>query len=395
MKIKNISELGDDLLNRVVLLRVDFNIPVIGGKISDYTRITSSLRSINYLKERGAKIVLISHFGRPAGKTDPALSLAFLVPELTRILKHNVKFSYHHVGHEPKKIIESMKAGDILLLENIRFNKNEEINNKKFAADLASLGDIYINEAFSCSHRAHASIVGIPSYLPSYAGFLFFDEISNLNLVMNDDKKSSIAIIGGKKISTKLDVLGNLSQKVSKLAIVGAMVNTFLKAKGCNIGDSFYEDDLLIKAKNILSNSKAEIILPKDFVCTNSEDKIDWKLETIENLKAGDKIFDIGAESVFSICQAIDTSDVVLWNGPLGVFEDIRFSFATNAIARFISSKTQSGSLKSIAGGGDTVSAINNANLTNYFSYISTAGGAFLEWLEGKKLIGLYALSRE
>ncbi|MDJ1305552.1 MAG: phosphoglycerate kinase [Candidatus Midichloria sp.] len=393
MIIKSIAELEGKLVDKTVIVRVDFNIPVIEGKISDYTRIMSSLQTINYLQEQGAKIVLVTHFGRPEGKTDPALSLAFLVSELTKILKRDVKFSYQHTGHEPKQIIESMKADDILLLENIRFNKNEELNNKKFALDLASLGDVYVNEAFSCSHRPHASIVGIAAHLPSYAGFLFLNEVKNLTLVVEDVNKQSLAIIGGKKVSTKLHILANLSQKMNKLAIVGAMANTFLKAKGYSIGESFYENELLEEAKNILEKSKAEILLPDDFICVSNT--VSWKLKNLSSIQADDKIFDIGPNSAFLICQAIYNSEVVVWNGPLGVFEDKRFAFATDTIARFIGARTQTGAIKSIAGGGDTVSAINNSHLTEYFSYISTAGGAFIELLEGKKLPGLCVLLNE
>ncbi|WHQ46582.1 MAG: phosphoglycerate kinase [Candidatus Midichloria sp.] len=395
MIIKSITELEGKLEDKTVIVRVDFNIPVIEGKISDYTRIMSSLQSINYLQEQGAKIVLITHFGRPEGKTDPALSLAFLVPELTKILKRDVKFSYQHTGHEPKQIIESMKVGDILLLENIRFNKNEELNNKKFALDLAALGDFYINEAFSCSHRPHASIIGITAHLPSYAGFLFLNEVKNLTLILDDVKKQSLAIIGGKKVSTKLHILANLSQKMNKLAIVGAMANTFLKAKGYQVWKSFYENELLKEAKNILEKSKAEIILPDDFICISNKDTINWKLKNLSNIQQDDKIFDIGPNSAFLICQAIYNSEVVVWNGPLGVFEDKRFAFATDTIARFIGARTQAGAIKSIAGGGDTVSAINNSHSAEYFSYISTAGGAFIELLEGKNLPGLCLLIDE
>ena len=392
MTIKSITELEGKLANKIVLVRVDFNIPVIEGKISDYTRINNSLKTINYLQDQGAKIVLITHFGRPEGKTNPTLSLAFLVAELIKILNRDVKFSYHHTGHEPKKIIESMKPGDILLLENIRFNKNEELNNKKFSADLAALGDFYVNEAFSCSHRNHTSIVGIAAHLPSYAGFLFLNEIQNLKLVLEDRKKQSLAIIGGKKVSTKLHILKHLSQHMHKITIVGAMANTFLKAQGYNIGASFYEETLLKEAQAILHNSKAKIILPQDFICTINQ--TNWKLKRLDTFTNEDRIFDVGPSSAFEICQAINDCGIVLWNGPLGVFEDERYAVSTNTIARFISAKTIAGDIKSIAGGGDTVSAITNNNLYEYFSYISTAGGAFLEWLEGKILPGVHALEK-
>ena len=394
MNIKSITELENKLASKTVLVRVDFNIPVIEGKISDYTRINSSLSTIHYLQAQGAKIVLITHFGRPEGKTDAALSLAFLVVELTKILKRDVKFSYHHTGHEPKKIIESMKPGDILLLENIRFNKNEELNNKKFSAELAALGDFYVNEAFSCSHRAHASIVGITAHLPAYAGFLFLNEIQNLQSALADHKKRSLAIIGGKKVSTKLHILNHLSQNMHTIAIVGAMANTFLKAQDYNIGTSFYEETLIGKTKTILNNSKAKIILPHDFICATNQQQASWKLKRLDSIINEDKILDVGPDSAFKICQAINNCEIVLWNGPLGVFEDEKYAVATNTIARFISSKTMAKDIRSIAGGGDTVSAITNSNLSEYFSYISTAGGAFLELLEGKKLPGLCALEK-
>jgi phosphoglycerate kinase len=392
MIIRKISNLEDDLTNKVALVRVDYNVPIIEGKISDYSRINSSLESIQYLIDRNAKIVLITHFGRPDRKVCPALSLAFLVPELTRILKKPVKFSYNHVGHEPKKIIEQMSSGDILLLENIRFNESEEDNNDKFAAEIASLGDFYINEAFSCSHRPHASIVSVPKYIPGYAGFSFLKEIDNLGPIVKNNAKDTVGIIGGAKVSTKLKLLKNLGQKLNKLVIAGAMANTFLEANGVKVGSSFFEEDLVETAKKIAAQSNSEIILPCDFVCINVHNKDIIQIKSLNELNGDDKIMDIGPLSIFNICNAISNSQNLIWNGPVGVFEDPRFAVGTDSLARFIGAMTHSGKIKSVAGGGDTISAINNTGMLNKFTYISTAGGAFLELLEGNSLPGIQAL---
>lgn len=390
-----LSEIDKSIIKgKTVLLRVDFNVPVTDGKISDYSRIELVIPTIKYLLSINASVVLISHFGRPDGKSVPALSLKFLVPELTRLLSTEVKFMDWR-GNVTPSLVTSLRKSKILLLENIRFHEGELSNNSKFAKNIAALGEIYINDAFSCSHRAHASISAITEFLPSYAGFLLEQEVKNLNTFSNNSMTPNVAIIGGKKISTKLAILQNLSHKMDCLVISGAMANTFLKAQGYEIGTSFYEPELVESASKILADSKSEIVLPIDFISPNGTQSNKIKFLDLHNVGKKDNLLDIGPLSCVKICSVLAKAKNVVWNGPLGMFEDKRFALGTNFVAHYLAAATSKGSLTSIVGGGDTLSAIADSCVKDQFTYVSSAGGAFLEWLEGSELPGIIALKNK
>ncbi len=371
-----------DYSGKRVFLRVDLNVPVSNGIILDYTRIDKIIPTIKYLLKQDTKIIIASHFGRPKGTFDPKYSLEFLVDILSEKTGQEVNFC-PNISKTPNK--------QIILLENLRFHPGETKNDPEFAKQLASLADFYVNDAFSCSHRAHASIAGIAEFLPSAAGLLLAQEIENLNLYLAHPAKPMMAIIGGSKVSTKLDLLMELVNKVDYLAIGGAMANTFLKAKGYEIGNSFYEPDLIAKAQEIM-NQNCEIILPIDVVIAKEIlEHAETKTVSIEKMPKDEMILDLGPKSVAQIKSILQICKTVILNGPVGVFECAPFAKGTIAIAQEVASLSQKG-LISIAGGGDIVAAISQAGLFEDFTYISTAGGAFLEWLEGKKLPGLTIL---
>lgn len=384
------SFIGLDLKGKRVLLRADLNVPAKNGIIEDTTRITRLIPTIRKLVEMEAKIILISHFDRPEGKKVPSMSLAFMPQELTKIYGVNVSFSDETVGSFVLSKTKNLPNGEILLLENLRFDPREESNDFNFAQELAKLGDIYINDAFACSHRAHASISAITSYLPSYAGLLFLEEITNLEKTLNGSEKPNVAIVGGKKVSTKFPILNNLSKKVDYLVIGGAMANTFVKAMGKEIGSSYYEPDLVDAAKKFLNETSCKIVIPTDFIVAKKESDsfINPQEKDMSQITTGDVILDIGSKTAASISTILEKSKCVMWNGPLGMYEDIRFAQGTNKVAQSISKLR----ITSVAGGGDIVAALEKANLAQKFTYISTAGGAFLEWLEGKELPGIQAL---
>lgn len=386
-----------DLHNKKVLLRVDLNVPVTDNKITDYSRITRIKPTIDALKQSHAKIILISHFGRPDGKKDPQYSLGFLADKLAEIYQTKVHFIEEILNLRAIEETNKLPAGEILIFENLRFYPEEEQNDERFSASLANLGDIYINEAFSCSHRQHASIVGITKFIPSYPGLLLLEEINSLEKVINKENKPITAIVGGKKVSTKFKVLKFLDSNVDFLVIAGAMANTFLKAQGYNIGVSLYEQDLVKDAKLFLEQAKSTIILPSDVVAANKAhngDFINPILRNISDLQPTDElcILDVGINSVKAITKAIDSSKIVLWNGPLGYFEDARFRVGSDQVAQFVATATKAGNLQSIAGGGDTLALLKSNGFLKDFSYVSTAGGAFLEWLENGDLPGVAAL---
>ena len=371
-----------DYSGKRIFLRVDLNVPVSNGIILDYTRIDKIIPTIKYLLKQNAKIIIASHFGRPKGEFDSKYSLEFLVDILSEKIGQEVSFC-SDISKTPDK--------RIILLENLRFHPGETKNDPEFAKQLAALADFYVNDAFSCSHRAHASIVGIAAFLPSAAGLLLTQEIENLNLYLSHPAKPMMAIIGGSKVSTKLDLLMELVNKVDYLAIGGAMANTFLKAKGYEIGNSFYEPDLITKAQEIMAQN-CEIILPIDVVIAKEiSENAETKIIPIEEMIKNQMILDLGPKSVAQIKSILQICKTVILNGPVGVFECTPFSKGTIAIAQEVASLSQKG-LISIAGGGDIVAAISQAGLFEEFTYISTAGGAFLEWLEGKKLPGLTIL---
>jgi phosphoglycerate kinase len=370
-------------VGKTVLLRADLNVPVKEDKVLDASRIKAILPTLDMLIKAEAKVVLISHFGRPSG-FEEALSLKIILDELKNFLGDKITFSQSKIGSsELLSEVKSISSGKILMLDNIRFYQGEESNDLQFAKDLASIADIYVNDAFSCSHRAHASITTIAKLLPSYAGLLLNKEVESLNQVLDKNLKPSVAIIGGSKVSTKLNVL-----------IGGAMANTFLAAKGEKIGKSLYEPDLVSTASDIIKTARAEIILPIDALTAIKHGD---GLENIAviNISAIDdsaSIFDIGPESIQLVASVIDRCKLLVWNGPVGMFEDRRFTAGTEMIARKVALNTSQGRLVSIAGGGDTISALENISLTARLTYVSYAGGAFLEWLEGGTLPGLAAL---
>jgi phosphoglycerate kinase len=383
-----------DLSGKVVLTRVDINVPVQDGRVTDDTRITRILPTIRDILAKGGKPVLIAHFDRPKGKVVPEMSLKVTLPALEAALGQPVGFAAEDFG----TAIAAMAPGEVLLLENIRFFPGEEKNDPGFAADLAGLGDIYCNDAFSAAHRAHASTEGLAHLLPACAGRLMEAELRALEAALGKPERPVVAVVGGAKVSTKLDLLSNLIEKVDRLVIGGGMANTFLAAQGLNVGTSLCEHDLADTARAIMDKAKAkgcEIILPEDVVVAERfAAGADHVTVAADAVPEGGMILDAGAATVARIITAFDTARTLIWNGPLGAFEIAPFDTATIAAARAAADLTAAGRLVSVAGGGDTVAALNHAGAADRFTYVSTAGGAFLEWMEGKTLPGVAALEQ-
>ena len=383
-----------DLNGKRVLLRVDFNVPINNGSITESSRIEKVLPTLKFLIKKNAKIIIISHIGRPNGKIISNLSLKPVAEKLSKLINKNIFFLHESVD---LKVIEKTKKisnGEILMLENLRFNKEEEQNEESFAKKLSKLGDIYVNEAFSCSHRAHASVSKITNYIKSFAGTELIKEINSINMLTSEAKKPVTCIIGGSKISTKIGILNNLIKKMETIIIVGAMANNFIKYKGFNIGKSVFEknkEDLIDGIINFAKSNNCKLITPQDVVVSKNI-KSQGKIKNLTQIDDEDMILDIGNKTIKIISDAIDDSKTVLWNGPAGYFEIKEFSQGSNKIAKKIVQNTKSKSLISIAGGGDTIAAINKFGCSDGFTYLSTAGGAFLELLEGKILPGIKAL---
>ena len=386
-----------DCNQKKIIVRVDLNVPVFEDKITDYSRIYSILPTIKKLIKNKNKVFLVAHFGRPKGGINKKYSIEFLCSELRKILNLN---TIHFLDSFEQKIIKTkifeMNLGEVCLLENIRFNSEEEKNDLNFSKSLASNFDIYINDAFSSSHRNHASITGITHYLPSYAGLSYSKEIENLDKFLENATKPNLAIIGGSKVSTKINVLENLVEIFNSIVIGGAMANTFLLSNGFNIGTSLVENDFINLSKEIQKKAKSKkckIILPIDAVCSkNLEYKENIQTFRIDNIPDDQMILDIGEQSTKLISDEILKSKSVLWNGPLGAFEYSPFDKSTIEVANIIKKLSTNNQVESIAGGGDTLAAIKKANANDAFNYLSTAGGAFLEWLEGNKSPGFIAL---
>jgi phosphoglycerate kinase len=382
-----------------VLVRCDLNVPMKNGEVSDATRIERSAATLAELSGKGARVIVLSHLGRPKGGIDPQFSLRALLGPLGAALGgRKIAFAEDCIG--PKAIVgaQALGNGDVLVLENLRFHAEEEANDPAFAAALASIGDIYVNDAFSCAHRAHASTEALARLLPSAAGRLMQAELDHLEAALEAPKRPVMAIVGGAKVSTKIDLLGNLVAKVDCLVIGGGMANTFLFAMGLEIGKSLAEREMADTARLILAKAKAgncRVILPLDaaaaveFKANAAFDMVD-----IENVHSNRMILDIGPKSVAAILAAMRECRTLLWNGPLGAFETPPFDRATTEVAQVAARLTKTGGLLSVAGGGDTVAALAHAGVEADFSYVSTAGGAFLEWLEGKELPGVAALKR-
>lgn len=381
-----------DLNGKRVLIRVDINVPMDAGRVTDTTRIDRIVPTVRDVLAAGGKPILMAHYGRPKGKTVPEMSLSHIVPALSDILGQPVTFIDGNYGDR----VAALSTGEIALLENLRFNPGEEANDAGFAARLASLGDVYVNDAFSAAHRAHASTEALAKLLPACAGRLMQAELSALEGALATPKRPVCAIVGGAKVSTKLDLLGNLVSKVNHLVIGGGMANTFLAAQGIDVGKSLCEHDLADTARNILAKAKAadcKIHLPTDIVVAREfKAGAAHEILPVDQCPADAMILDAGPDTVAALEKVFTESNTLIWNGPLGAFEIQPFNFATNAAARKAADLTRAGDLISVAGGGDTVAALNGADAAADFTYISTAGGAFLEWMEGKTLPGVAAL---
>ena len=386
-----------DIAGKRVLVRVDLNVPVTDGKVSDTTRIERVAPTIKELSEKGAKVILLAHFGRPKGEPVADQSLSLIAPSVEEVLDQRVAFAVDCIGEAATAAIAKMDNGDILLLENTRFHKGEEKNTPEFTAELAKNGDIYVNDAFSAAHRAHASTEGLAHYLPAYAGRTMQAELEALEKGLGNPSRPVVAIVGGAKVSTKIDLLQNLVKKVDALVIGGGMANTFLAAQGINVGKSLCEHDLADTARTILAEAEkagCAIVLPVDGVVAR-EFKANAANETVavSAIPADAMMLDVGPQSVEKVNGWIAKAATLVWNGPLGAFEIEPFDTATVSAAKHAAEQTQAGKLVSVAGGGDTVSALNHAGVADEFSYVSTAGGAFLEWMEGKPLPGVDILS--
>jgi phosphoglycerate kinase len=384
-----------DVNGKRVLLRVDLNVPMEQGRVTDTTRLDRIAPTIAEIADKGGKAILLAHFGRPKGP-DAKDSLKPVAAELAKVLGRPVAFADDCIGDVAQKAVAAMKNGDILCLENTRFHKEEEKNDPAFVAELAKLGDIWVNDAFSAAHRAHASTEGLGHKLPAYAGRTMQAELEALNKALEAPTKPVIAIIGGAKVSTKIDLLENLVSKVDALVIGGGMANTFLHAQGVNVGKSLAEKDLAATALRILDKAQAAncaIILPVDAtVAFHFAANAPSHAYGLDAIPADGMILDVGPQSVERVHSAIDDAATLVWNGPLGAFELTPFDRGTVVAAKHAAARTKAGKLVSVAGGGDTVAALNQAGVAGDFSYVSTAGGAFLEWMEGKPLPGVEVL---
>ncbi len=384
--------------NKNVIVRVDINVPMKNGKIEDDTRIRAVIPTLEYLAQQKAKVIVISHFGRPEGKVEPSMSIQPLVARVQELLGSiKVSFVDDCIGEKVKKAVEATNYGEVIMLENLRFYKQETKNDPEFSRELASLANLYVNDAFSCSHRAHASITGIAAILKSAAGFLMEAELDGLTNHLENAQKPMMAVVGGAKVSTKLDLLNSLSTKAQTIVVGGGMANTFLYALGKNVGKSLCEKELKDTALQIIETAKAngcEIVLPFDVVVAKKfEANAECKTVLVDDISEDDMILDIGSQSSDKVAQILENHKTLVWNGPLGAFEIKPFNIGTDSFAKTAAQLTQEGKLVSVSGGGDSVSALNAAGLSDKFTYISTAGGAFLEWLEGKDLPGVAALS--
>ena len=384
-----------DVKGKRVLMRVDLNVPYENGVVSDATRIERAAPSITELADKGAKVILLSHFGRPKGR-DASQSLKPVAAEVAHTIKRPIRFVDDCVGEKAEQAVAAMKPGDILCLENTRFYPGEEKNDPAFVAQLARLGDLFVNDAFSVSHRAHASTEGLSHLLPAYAGRTLQAELEAFEKVLDKPARPVVAIVGGAKISTKLDLLSNLLAKVDVLIIGGAMANTFLMAQGKQVGRSLVERDLLDTAQKIMDQAKAakrEIVLPVDAVVAEKfEANAPSRVVDVDHIGPADMMLDIGPRSVEQVISVLARAKTLVWNGPFGAFEMEPFDNGTVEVAEAAAELNDNGKLVTVAGGGDTVAALNVAGVVDRFTYVSTAGGAFLEWLEGKPLPGVEVL---
>jgi phosphoglycerate kinase len=394
MAFKTIDDM--DMDGKVVLVRVDLNVPVEGGVVTDTTRIDKIAPTVRDILAKGGKPVLMAHFGRPKGAPVPEMSLRIVVPALERALGRPVVFAEDCIGAPAKRAVAAMKAGDVVLLENTRFHPGEEENDAAMAAGLAALGQVYVNDAFSAAHRAHASTEGVAKLLPAAAGRLMEAELRALNAALGAPERPVVAVVGGAKVSTKLDLLGNLIGKVNHLVIGGGMANTFLFAQGIEVGKSLAEREMADTARDILEKARAggctihlpvDVVVAREFRAGAASEVVD-----VQACPADAMILDAGPATVAAVAKVFEVCRTLIWNGPLGAFEIAPFDAATNAAAAKAAELTVAGRMISVAGGGDTVAALNKAGVAGGFTFISTAGGAFLEWMEGKVLPGVAAL---
>ncbi|MGE6782549.1 phosphoglycerate kinase [Ensifer adhaerens] len=398
MTFKTLDDLTD-IAGKRVLVRVDLNVPVKDGVVTDATRIERVAPTIRELSEKGAKVILLAHFGRPKGEPVADMSLKTIATAVEDVLDQRVHFGADCVGDKATNAIAEMSDGDVLLLENTRFHKGEEKNEAEFVKALAANGDIYVNDAFSAAHRAHASTEGLAHHLPAHAGRTMQAELEALEKGLGQPKRPVVAIVGGAKVSTKIDLLQNLVTKVDALVIGGGMANTFIAAKGVNVGKSLCEHDLADTAKAIIAaadKAGCAIVLPEDGVIAREfKAGADNEVVDIDAIPADAMVLDVGPKSIAAVNDWISKAETLVWNGPLGAFEIAPFDKATVAVAKHAAARTRQGSLVSVAGGGDTVAALNHAEVADDFSYVSTAGGAFLEWMEGKPLPGVDILKQK
>jgi phosphoglycerate kinase len=380
------------------LVRVDFNVPMAEGRVSDDTRLRAALPTIKVLQAKNCRVALLAHFDRPKGKRVPAMSLEPVAAPLSELLGAPVTFAADCVGEVAAKAIEALAPGGVVLLENTRFHAGEEANDKSLAAGMAELGDFYVNDAFSAAHRAHASTEGLAHVLPAYAGKAMEAELDALDAALGNPRRPVLGIVGGSKVSSKIDLLKNLVAKLDKLAIGGGMANTFLYAQGWEVGASYCEKDLADTAREIMKlagKHKCELLLPIDTIVA---EKLDARapafVRGLGEIDHDERILDAGPETIARLTKAMDESNTLIWNGPLGVFETPPFDHGTVAAARHAAARVKTGKLIAVAGGGDTVAALNHAGVADDMTFVSTAGGAFLEWMEGKALPGVEALGR-
>ena len=399
MSFKTLDDLPEDLTGKKVLVRVDLNVPMEGARVTDDTRLRAMLPTVLELSDRGAIVLLLSHFGRPKGESRPDMSTAQLVLPIHRLTGRSVRFIEDCQGLEAERAVTTMLPGNIGVLENTRFHAGEEKNDPELAKAMAALGNYYVDDAFSTAHRAHASTEGITHFLPSFAGRAMEAELKALERALGNPERPVASVVGGAKVSTKLAVLGHLVGKVDHLIIGGGMANMFLAARGVNVGKSLCEHELTSEANGIFDaadKAGCTIHLPYDVVVAKEFAPNPPSIRTINvhEVAADEMILDVGPSAVEALADVLKTCRTLVWNGPLGAFETPPFDDATVALARTAAALTREGSLVSVAGGGDTVAALNHAGVAADFTYVSTAGGAFLEWLEGRELPGIVALTR-
>ncbi len=390
---------GADLQGKRALVRVDFNVPMTGaGEVSDDTRLRAAVPTIEKLRAGGAKVVLLAHFDRPKGKVVPSMSLRPIASALAKVLGYPVAFAEDCVGAKARSAVGALQPGGVLLLENVRFHVGEEANDRTFANELAANGDLFVNDAFSAAHRAHASTERLAHLLPAYAGEQMRLELNALNAALGHPERPVLGIVGGSKVSTKLDLLSHLVTRLDKLAIGGGMANTFLYAQGHDVGASYCEKELADTARDIIrlaGQNNCKLFLPIDIVVAEKmAPGAPARVRDIGHVDEDERILDAGPETVDRLCRAMANSKTLIWNGPLGVFEIPPFDKGTMEAARYAAKLARAGKLVAVAGGGDTVAALNAAGVVDDFTFVSTAGGAFLEWMEGKTLPGVAALSR-